>query len=286
MNAGYEPVQDYVQRVDLLNMPLPKSAQEVPKPHVLIVEDNPDQLRLLIEALRGLDFRISVAFDGVQGYDRTLAILPDLVLMDVRMPRMDGFALCRRLKANPSTEAIPVIFLSAAADIDERLTGLRDGGVDYILKPFVQEEVVARVLIHLGLAAKSAAVSEHAEPEAISEEQVLVRAAKQQLQARLSHTPTLNELADQLGVSEKRLSRAFRSQEDMTVFEYLRHCRMQESQRLLQQTSLSIAAISQEVGFTNAANFSTAFREYAEISPSDYRRESMAEASGDHVSVE
>ncbi|MGB3289719.1 MAG: response regulator [Burkholderiaceae bacterium] len=244
------------------------------EPHILIVEDDPDQLRLLVEALRCLKFRISVAFDGVQGYDRAVAAVPDLILMDVRMPRMGGFALCRRLKANPSTEAIPVIFLSAARDIDDRLTGLRDGGVDYILKPFVCEEVVARVLIHLGLAPRQAPGSEEPpQEECLSEEQLLVRAAQQQLRFDLSHTPTLAELTGQLGVNEKRLSRAFRQQLDMTVFEYLRLCRMQESQRLLQHTSLSIAAIASEMGFTSAANFSTAFREYSAMSPSDYRRE-------------
>ncbi|CAM5450593.1 response regulator transcription factor [Eoetvoesiella caeni] len=263
-------------------MPLSESTA----PHILIVEDNPDQLRLLIETLRGLDFRISVAFDGVQGYDRTVASLPDLILLDVRMPRMDGFALCRRLKANPVTEAIPVIFLSAASDLDERLTGLRDGGVDYILKPFIREEVIARVLIHLGLAAKSAPSHEQGKDEYLSDEQVLVRAAQQQLLSSLSRTPTLNELAEQLGVNEKRLSRAFRQCLDMTVFEYLRDQRMQEAQRLLLQTSLSVAAISQEVGYISAANFSTAFREHLGVSPLEYRRSSFPEEFRITVSAE
>jgi len=244
-----------------------------PSPHILIVEDNPDQLRLLIETLRSSDFRLSVAFDGLQGYDRALASQPDLILLDVRMPRLDGFALCRRLKANPATAAIPVMFLSAADDLSERLIGLRDGGVDYILKPFEPEEVIARVRIHLNLAAREVSGSARLSSQHLSEEEVLVRAAQGQLLANLSQTPRLDELAERLGVSEKRLSRAFRKCLDMTVFQYLRDQRMQTAQRLLAQTSLSMVAISEEVGFTSAANFSTAFREHTGVSPSDYRRD-------------
>lgn len=246
-----------------------------PIAHILVVDDNPDQLRLLLETLRNADFRFSVAFDGVQGYDRAVASQPDLILLDVRMPRMDGFALCRRLKANPATAAIPVIFLSAANDIDERLIGLRDGGVDYIVKPFVSEEVIARVRIHLGLVAREAPSAPDS-PSHLSDSEVLVRAAQQQLSSSLSHTPRLDQLAEQLGVNEKRLTRAFRECLEMTVFEYLRDQRMQVAQRLLAQTALSIVTISQEVGFASAANFSTAFREYAGVSPSAFRRAAQA----------
>ncbi|HEY9280727.1 MAG TPA: helix-turn-helix domain-containing protein [Eoetvoesiella sp.] len=240
--------------------------------HVLIIDDNPDQLRLLVEALRATNIRLSVAFDGMQGYDRALAVLPDLILLDVRMPRMDGFTLCRWLKANSATAHIPIIFLSSASDLSERLTGLRDGGVDYILKPFVPEEVVARVQVHLRLAGKGEVNLHDEAGKGLDDNQVLVRAAQRQLQACLSETPHIDELADQLGVSEKRLSRAFRKSLDMTMFEYLRQERMKVAQRLLTQTSLSIAAISNEVGFSSAANFATAFRDQVGVSPSEFRR--------------
>lgn len=180
--------------------------------------------------------------------------------------------MCRRLKANPATAAIPIVFLSAADDLSERLIGLRDGGVDYILKPFESEEVIARIRIHLGLKAREPLDDAWLSVEHLNEEEVLVRAAQGQLLANLSQTPRLEELAEQLGVSEKRLSRAFRRCLDMTVFQYLRNERMRTAQRLLTQTSLSMVAISEEVGFTSAANFSTAFREHTGVSPSDYRR--------------
>src|SRR5690606_16401167 len=108
-----------------------------------------DELRLLLEILRNAGFKLSVALDGVKGYSRAIAFVPDLILLDVHLPGLDGFSACRRLKANPATAHVPVIFLSSEHAVDARLTGLRDGGVDYIMKPFVPEEVMARVRIHL-----------------------------------------------------------------------------------------------------------------------------------------
>jgi len=248
-------------------------------PHVLIVDDNPDQLRLLVEVLRSTGYRLSIAFDGMQGYDRAAAGRPDLILLDVRMPRLDGFALCRRLKANPATSHIPVIFLTSSTDISERLTGLRDGGVDYIVKPFSSDEVVARVRIHLKLSRAHTDVGHDEQEGGLSDAQVLVRAAQRQLSAALAHTPRLDDLAASLGVNERRLSRAFRECLGMTVFEYLRQERMRVAQRLLAQTALSVVAISEEVGFGSAANFSTAFREYAGTSPSTFRQAALAGGS-------
>ncbi|HWL30305.1 MAG TPA: helix-turn-helix domain-containing protein [Burkholderiaceae bacterium] len=251
---------------------------QTPQPHVLLVDDNPDQLRLLIDTLRGCGYRLSIAFDGAQGYDRAVSNVPDLMILDVRMPRMDGFALCRRLKANSSTAHIPIIFLSSAGDIEEKLTGLRGGAVDYILKPYAPEEVVARVRIHLELAGKTRNAAADAPDVVMDEDEVLVRAAQRELQDCLSLTPRLMDIAERLGVNERRLSRAFRKCLDMTPFDYLRQARMNEARRLLVETPLSIVAISEEVGFSSAANFSTAFREHTGVAPSDYRRGGVDDA--------
>lgn len=248
---------------------------EVQQSHLLLIDDNPDQLRLLVEALRGNAYRVSVAFDGFQGYDRALSLVPDLIVLDVRMPRMDGFALCRRLKANAATAHIPILFLSSADAIDERLTGLSGGAVDYILKPFEPEEVLARVQIHLSLAARYTAKADKRLSVELNspmdDDAVLVRAAQQELDEHLSITPRLIDIAEKLGTNERRLSRAFRKTLDRTPFEYLRQVRMREACRLLIETPLSIVAISQEVGFISAANFSTAFREHTGMAPSHYR---------------
>lgn len=249
----------------------------MPKPtHVLIVDDSPDQLRLLVESLRADAYRISIAFDGMQGYDRAVAQQPDIILLDVQMPKMDGFALCRQLKANPHTEHIPIIFLTAMGELDQRLIGLEEGGVDYVTKPFSPEEVLARLRIHLRLAGRQQAEEERA-AAAVSptakenKDATQVLAAKNFLASRLADPPALDELAALIGSSPKRLTRAFRQLEGNTVFGFLRDKRMRTAQRLLSETSLAISAISQEVGFSSPANFSTAFLEHTGVSPSAYR---------------
>jgi len=257
----------------------------MPKPaHVLIVDDNPDQLRLLVESLRAQAYRISVAFDGVQGYDRAVAQQPDIILLDVQMPKMDGFALCRQLKANPRTMRIPLIFLTAMSDLENRLTGLDEGGVDYIIKPFSPEEVAARLRIHLRLAGHEHAAAGYADAAVThatreDKDATQVQAAKHYLAGHLADPPTLSELAELVGSSPKRLMRAFREVEDNTVFGFLRDERMRTAQRLLSETSLTIAAISQEVGFSSPANFSTAFLEHTGVSLSAYRASAENEDS-------
>ena len=243
--------------------------------HVLIVDDNPDELRLLIEILRGAGLRISVAFDGAQGYHRAVSSVPDLILMDVFMPRMNGLVACRLLKADSVTAAIPVIFLSAAASPEERVQGLEEGGVDYVLKPFVPAEVLARVRIHLDLARRPVAApvkpAQPAPPVANDEDHVLVRAATRYLRVNLSEPHTLDAVARAVGTHEKRLSQAFRQHLGMSVFQFLREERVREASRLLTRTSLSVGAIAAEMGFSSAANFATAFRERTGVTPTAFR---------------
>ena len=241
--------------------------------HILVVDDQPDQLRLLIEILRNAGCRISVAFDGSQAYQRALAIRPDLILMDVRMPRMDGFAACRLLAETSDTCAVPIVFLTAAVSLDERLEGLEIGGVDYISKPFEPAEVLARVRVHLSRASRHPYQQPDLPVTDTAGNSVIVRAAIRHLSQRLSTPPTVEQLARLVGTNEKRLSRAFRDELGQTVFEYLRSERLRVAQRLLTCSSLNIAQIAEEIGFSSAANFSTAFRDRFGVTPSAYRDE-------------
>ena len=119
----------------------PRPTPDLADAHILVVDDRPNDLRLT-EILRAARCRISVAFDGLQAYHRAQAIAPDLILMDVRMPRMDGFAACRLLASTPSTQSIPVIILTAAGDLEDRIAA-ETGAIDYIIKPFEPTEVLA-----------------------------------------------------------------------------------------------------------------------------------------------
>jgi PAS domain S-box-containing protein len=118
---------------------------------VLVIDDHPSSLGGIFEYLRAQNLDVLIATSGEAGVERARYAQPDLILLDVRLPAIDGFETCRRLKANPETEAIPVIFMTIVSDSDEKVRGFAVGGVDYVTKPLAGEEVFARVNTHLRL---------------------------------------------------------------------------------------------------------------------------------------
>ncbi|KPQ37667.1 MAG: two component signal transduction system histidine kinase [Phormidesmis priestleyi Ana] len=118
---------------------------------VLIVDDTPTNISVLAQALRQAGLAIRIANDGVAALKQINQEQPALILLDVQMPVMDGFETCRRLKASETTSHIPIIFMTALSDKASRVKGLSLGAVDYIAKPFEQDEVLARVKVHLQL---------------------------------------------------------------------------------------------------------------------------------------
>ena len=251
---------------------------------------------MLTDLLRRQFYHVRSAADGAAGYQSALAQPPDLILLDVRMPVVDGFAACRLLKADPVTRDIPVLFLSALDDPDERVAGLAMGGVDFITKPYHPAEVFARVRIHLELAGVRAAAAAavvaaaaviagpapaptpqatpvhpdihfHPHPDA-----VMTDAAMRLIDDNLAAPLTLAGIARALGTYEKRLSQAFRQQAGITVFAYLAEARMMRGRQLLVDTDMSVQQIAEQIGFRSAANFATAFREHAGATPTAYRQ--------------
>lgn len=124
----------------------------LPSAHILLVDDNPNNLKVLSEAIQGYGWKALMATDGESAIEQIEYAKPDLILLDVMMPGIDGFETCHRLKTNPVTQNIPIIFMTALSDSAEKIKGLEMGAVDYITKPFQHEEVVARVKLHLKLA--------------------------------------------------------------------------------------------------------------------------------------
>ena len=116
---------------------------------LLIVDDNPTNIGVLVDYLEALGFDIVVARNGETGLKRAETIRPDLILLDVMMPGIDGFETCRRLKVNEITQHIPVIFMTALDSVEDKVKGFNAGGVDYVTKPIHQEEVLIRITTHL-----------------------------------------------------------------------------------------------------------------------------------------
>ena len=119
--------------------------------NILVVDDTPDNLRLLTDMLSERNYKVQMANNGAQALATSQKEPPDLILLDIMMPEMDGFEVCHHLKADERTQDIPVIFISGLDQVLDKMTAFSIGGVDYITKPFHMEEVLARVHAHLSL---------------------------------------------------------------------------------------------------------------------------------------
>lgn len=246
---------------------------------ILIVDDSAFEQRMLVDLLSEMPYKVSVAFNGLQGYQLAIAQHPDLILLDVRMPDMDGYTACRLLKANPATADIPVIFLSGADTDDERIMGLSIGGVDYVSKPFTPGELAARIQVHLNLTRRLPATATDVLPAAASDsvadttpDAVTVAAVKRLIDDNLASLPGLAEIARSVGTYREKLSQIFREQTGMTVFSFIREARLRRGEELLRDTDIDVQDIALLIGFNNAGNFATAFRERLGVTPSAYRQ--------------
>lgn len=248
--------------------------------HVLLVDDSLDELRLLSDMLRAERFRLTVASDGRTGYQRAVVSQPDIILMDVSMPELDGFAACRLLKADHATRHIPLIFLTAKNEPEERLKGLQLGGVDYVSKPVLAEEVIARIRIHLNHRPMAKQETSDAEAEVRDPDEVILKAASDEIRNRLDALPSLPEIARLVGTYEKRLGQIFREHLGMTVSAFVAEERIRLARRLLSETDMSIQQIAEQVGFGTGGNFTTAFRKRMGMTPSAYRQ-GLQEGTGE-----
>jgi DNA-binding response OmpR family regulator len=118
---------------------------------ILVVDDTPASLKLLGDTLTAEGYRVRPADSGELALAAVAANPPELILLDLRMPGLDGLEVCRRLKARPESRDIPIVFVSASGESTERVEGLKLGAVDFVAKPFQQEELLARVQTHLEL---------------------------------------------------------------------------------------------------------------------------------------
>lgn len=121
----------------------------VEKPVILIVDDNPGNLQLLGSLLSLNHFDVVAAIDGVQALEFVEKTTPDIILLDMIMPNLSGLDVCKRLKSNPSLSEIPVIFITALNEVEDKINAFAAGGADFITKPIVEEEVIARIRVHL-----------------------------------------------------------------------------------------------------------------------------------------
>ena len=164
---------------------------------VLIVDDTPQNIQVLGTVLREQNYQINVAQNGLQALDSVEKVPPDLILLDVMMPELDGFETCKRLKANDDTKDIPVIFLTAKVETDDVVHGFELGAVDYVTKPFNATELLARVRTHLELQRLRRELEEYNTQleQKVAERTAEVRQAHFQLQLQVRELEGRDKLA-------------------------------------------------------------------------------------------
>jgi PAS domain S-box-containing protein len=170
---------------------------------VLIIDDDPTNLAVLSDQLEQCGLGVVIARDGAEGLERAKLVKPDLILLDVVMPGMNGFETCRRLKSDESTREIPVIFKTSLSETSDKVAGFEAGGVDYITTPFQVEEVLARVRTHLELGRLRIQLEKRVE-----ERTAELRAASELLRLELAERGRSEEV---LRKSEKRFAKIFQA---------------------------------------------------------------------------
>ncbi|PVY68680.1 response regulator receiver domain-containing protein [Pusillimonas noertemannii] len=260
-----------------------KSFPSLPLPaaHVLIVDGSAEEQHLLKEMLRGNDFHLSVAAEGREAYDQALQSRPDMILMNLQTPGLDAFAMERMLRENPLTEDVSVLFYATVKHLSGIELADRSEILDYLIKPFTVGQLVERVQAQLRLSLmlrETRGARREGARSGNRGDWDLVRRAKKHMEERLPEIRRLADIAEALAVSERRLGHAFQGCLNMSVAEYMRQERMRKAKYLLTHTTLSIRAIAATVGFSSAANFSTAFNSWVGASPSSFRNQALTNA--------
>lgn len=275
------------------------TASEVPL--ILIIEDNPDVARFIASCLSDT-YRIELAADGKAGMERILELSPDLVISDVMMPEADGFEVCRFLKNDPRTSHIPVILLTALAEVKHRVEGLRRGADAYLAKPFYEEELLITVekLLRLrqvlqaryaglsvpveagspggnGSAASNGLASSHpaTQPDGfdLPLEDVFMSKVLAIVHDHLDDPGfSVEQLNRKMGMSNTQLFQKLKALTNLSANQLIRKIRLEKAKELLQNTELNVSEIAYQTGFSDPAYFTRIFTRELGVSPTEFKK--------------
>jgi signal transduction histidine kinase/DNA-binding response OmpR family regulator len=256
---------------------------EAEKPLLLIVEDNADVRNYLTRNVK-MDYRILEAVDGEDGRAKAVEHMPDVIVSDVMMPRMDGFTLCDKLKTDERTSHIPIILLTAKASVKDKIEGFETGADDYIMKPFDPEELTARIK---NLVEQRERIHEHFRRHGLFEieKEKITPADQKFLQNTVSIITTrmsdaafgVDSLAAEIGVSRSVLLKKIEALVGEPPSELIKMIRLNKAARFIEGKFGNMSEIALEVGFNNPSYFAECFKHQFGCSPSQYRRNSIEE---------
>lgn len=246
------------------------------RPVVLIVEDS-DQLRLFLRRILEDEFELEDATNGKEGLMKCSEIIPDLVITDIMMPEMDGLELCRRLRESQVTSHVPVLMLTALADLDSRLEGLQTGADYYLAKPFEPRELLTasnnliiqrrRLRDHFG----RKIMLKSQEWDKLNADERFLQKLVSLVEAHLSDTDfSVEHLQKELGISRMQLHRKLKALTDKSATEFIRTIRLKIAAEKLQAGQDNVSQIAYQVGFNSLSYFTKCFKEQFGVIPSAY----------------
>ena len=250
---------------------------------VLVVDDLPANLKLLEARLTAEYFDVVTAADGATALALAAEVSPDIILLDVMMPGMDGFALTDALKTDQRTSHIPIILLTAKAGLENKLQGIGRGADVYLEKPFAKDELLAvarqlvqsRILLRRHyLAAVGLAEAPAAPPPPLAEqENAFLRTVVAALERRLSDPAySVEQLCDELLMSHSNLHRKIKAVSGLSPALFIRRIRLERAKAmLLEQPELPVYAVAAACGFDDPAYFGRVFRQEFKMSPAAWR---------------
>jgi len=245
---------------------------------VLLIEDSSDMRGYIRENLES-DYKVIEAEDGEQGVNCAFDTIPDLIICDVMMPKMNGFQVCQRLKTDERTSHIPIILLTAKAEAENKIAGLETGADDYLFKPFYAKELRVRMqnLIELRrklrLRFSNITIVKPAELDITSVDKKFLQRLLDIVESHLSdETFGVEELCKEIGMSSPSLWRKIQGLFNKNPNQFIRSIRLQHAQQMLEENAGNIAEISLAVGFSNPSYFARCFQEQFGKSPSHFKR--------------
>lgn len=246
---------------------------------ILLVEDNAELRRYLRSCLDPERYQVTEAANGEEGLQKALKIVPDLIISDVMMPKMDGFRLAEAIRSHLATSHIPLILLTAKASLKSRLEGFRSGADAYLSKPFNPEELRLRLqkLIEIRQLLRQRYGTDKPLPESAEEDHSvfkqedvfiadLTRFISQNIQ---DPSLKIDTISRHFGLSRTQLYRKIQSLTDKTISEIIRTERCEKAMELIKQGQYSVADISYQVGYSSPSYFSRAFKKHFGQSPRD-----------------
>jgi len=253
-----------------------KGIQDEELPLLLIVEDNKDVVEFLVSLLEN-NFNVRVAVNGKEGLEKALLFVPDIIVSDVMMPEMDGFELLEKLKNDMSTSHIPVVLLTARADFDSKIIGLKKGADAYLAKPFNKIELFAILNNLMGnrkkMQQKLAGFPVSGSPDSlapIKPELSFLQKIHDIVGANMQDANfDIQQLCNNIGMSRSQLYRKFKALTNQSLGKFIRRMRLDKAKHLMEVQGLNVSEAAYDSGFKNLSHFSYIFKEEFGYSPSE-----------------